>query len=113
MTIRQRRGGRAGDLPDPRDKLRRFPDNQELNFELLSDEDHAVADAYGVWVEKSMYGKTYFGNERTTFVLDPKGGSRRCCARSSPPSTTSWCWRRLRHDVNLGLIQPVFPLMFF
>ena len=62
-----------GISPDPPKKLRRFADNQELNFELLSDEDHAVADAYGVWVEKSMYGKTYFGNERTTFVLDPEG----------------------------------------
>jgi len=40
----------------------------------LADSDHAVADSYGVWVQKSMYGRTYFGNERTTFVLD---GDRR------------------------------------
>ena len=40
---------------------------------LLADEGHHVADAYGVWAEKSMYGKTYFGNERTTFIIDPDG----------------------------------------
>jgi peroxiredoxin Q/BCP len=39
----------------------------------LADEGHAVADAYGVWAEKSMYGKKYFGNERTTFVIDADG----------------------------------------
>jgi peroxiredoxin Q/BCP len=46
-------------------------EKQGLNFPLLADEGHKVADAYGVWVEKSMYGKTYFGNERTTFVIGP------------------------------------------
>ena len=40
---------------------------------MLADEDHSVAEAYGVWVEKSMYGRTYMGNERTTFVIDPDG----------------------------------------
>ena len=44
-----------------------------LAFPLLSDEDHAVAEAYGVWVEKSMYGRTYMGMERSTFVIDPAG----------------------------------------
>jgi peroxiredoxin Q/BCP len=40
---------------------------------LLAGEDHAVAEAYGVWVEKSRYRRTYWGNERTTFVIDPEG----------------------------------------
>jgi len=62
-----------GISPDAPSKLRSFADNQSLDFTLLSDEDHTVADAYGVWVQKSMYGKTYFGNERTTFVIDPEG----------------------------------------
>ncbi len=62
-----------GVSPDPVKKLRDFYDEQSLNFTLLSDQDHAVADAYGVWAEKSMYGKTYFGNERTTFVVDADG----------------------------------------
>ena len=62
-----------GISPDPVAKVKRFHDKQALNFSLLADEGHHVADAYGVWAEKSMYGKTYFGNERTTFVLDPDG----------------------------------------
>lgn len=62
-----------GISPDPVKKVKKFHDKQSLNFALLADEDHAVADSYGVWVEKSMYGRTYFGNERTTFVIDPKG----------------------------------------
>jgi peroxiredoxin Q/BCP len=43
----------------------------ELPFPLLVDEEHQIADAFGVWVEKSMYGKKYFGTERTTFVIGP------------------------------------------
>ena len=62
-----------GVSPDPVKKVKKFHDKQALNFTLLADEDHAVADSYGVWAEKSMYGKTYFGNERTTFVIDAKG----------------------------------------
>jgi thioredoxin-dependent peroxiredoxin len=62
-----------GVSPDPVAAVKRFHDKQGLNFTLLADEDHAVAEAYGVWVEKSMYGRTYLGNERTTFVLDEEG----------------------------------------
>jgi len=53
--------------------VKKFHDKQGLNFPLLADEDHAVAEQYGVWVEKSMYGKTFMGNERTTFVIDADG----------------------------------------
>ena len=62
-----------GVSPDPQKMLREFVDKEGLNFTLLGDEDHSVAEKYGVWVEKSMYGKTYFGNERTTFVIGPGG----------------------------------------
>jgi len=62
-----------GVSPDPVKKVKKFHDKQSLNFTLLADEDHAVAEAYGVWAEKSMYGKRYFGNERTTFVIDAEG----------------------------------------
>jgi peroxiredoxin Q/BCP len=62
-----------GISPDPVAKVKKFHDKEGLNFTLLADEGHAVADAYGVWVQKSMYGKTYFGNERTTFVIDAGG----------------------------------------
>jgi peroxiredoxin Q/BCP len=62
-----------GISPDPVAKVKKFHDEQSLNFALLADEGHHVADAYGVWVEKSMYGRKYFGNERTTFVIDSEG----------------------------------------
>ena len=62
-----------GISPDPVRKIKKFADDQTLAFPLLSDEDHAVAEAYGVWVQKSMYGRTYWGNERTTFVIDSDG----------------------------------------
>ncbi len=62
-----------GISPDSVAKVKKFHDKQSLNFALLADDGHAIADAYGVWVQKSMYGKTYFGNERTTFVLGPDG----------------------------------------
>jgi peroxiredoxin Q/BCP len=62
-----------GVSPDPVAKVKKFHDDQALNFALLADEGHHVADAYGVWVEKSMYGRKYFGNERTTFVIDSEG----------------------------------------
>jgi len=62
-----------GVSPDPVEAVKKFHSGQGLNFTLLADEDHAVAERYGVWVEKSMYGKTYWGNERTTFVIDENG----------------------------------------
>ncbi len=62
-----------GVSPDPVKAVKKFHDKQGLNFTLLADEDHAVSEQYGVWVEKSMYGKTYWGAERTTFVIDEQG----------------------------------------
>lgn len=51
----------------------RFKAKHGLTYPLLADEDHAVAEAYGVWREKSMYGKTYMGVARATFLIDPEG----------------------------------------
>jgi thioredoxin-dependent peroxiredoxin len=62
-----------GVSPDTVKKVKGFHDKQSLNFDLLADPDHEVAERYGVWVEKSMYGKKYWGNERTTFVIDAEG----------------------------------------
>ncbi len=62
-----------GVSPDGVAKVKKFHENEALNFPLLADEYHAVADSYGVWVQKSMYGRTYWGNERTTFVIDSDG----------------------------------------
>jgi peroxiredoxin Q/BCP len=62
-----------GISPDPVKPIAKFADKYDLGFTLLSDEDHSVAEVYGVWVEKSMYGKKYFGNERSTFVIGADG----------------------------------------
>jgi peroxiredoxin Q/BCP len=62
-----------GVSPDPVKPIAKFVEAQQLNFTLLSDEGHKVAEEYGVWAQKSMYGKTYWGNERTTFVIDSDG----------------------------------------
>ena len=69
---------------DPVPRLRAFADKYGLAFPLLSDEDHAVAEAYGVWVEKSMYGRKFFGNERTTFVIDGEGVVREVLRKVKP-----------------------------
>jgi peroxiredoxin Q/BCP len=62
-----------GISPDTVAKVKKFHEKFSLDFALLADDGHAVADAYGVWVEKSMYGRKYFGNERTTFIIDSEG----------------------------------------
>jgi peroxiredoxin Q/BCP len=62
-----------GISPDPVKDVTKFADKFELKFPLLADEDHAVCEKYGVWVEKSMYGKSYMGAARTTFIIDPSG----------------------------------------
>lgn len=62
-----------GISPDPVAKLAKFTAAQDLTFPLLSDEDHAVAEAYGAWGEKKNYGKTYQGLIRSTIVVDPDG----------------------------------------
>lgn len=62
-----------GISPDPVRSHEEFRDKYELPFPLLADEDHAVADAYLSWGEKSLYGRTYLGVIRNTFVIDPTG----------------------------------------
>lgn len=62
-----------GVSPDSAKKHVKFIEKYELPFDLLADEDHAVSLAYGVWVEKSMYGRKYMGVARTTFIIDEKG----------------------------------------
>ena len=59
-----------GISPDPVKKLANFVNKKELNFPLLSDQDHAVADAFGVWGEKKFMGKTYDGIHRISFLID-------------------------------------------
>ncbi|TNE46031.1 MAG: thioredoxin-dependent thiol peroxidase [Deltaproteobacteria bacterium] len=62
-----------GVSPDPVERHEAFREKHNLNFPLLSDTDHAVAEAYGVWREKKNYGKTYMGIVRSTFLIDEEG----------------------------------------
>jgi peroxiredoxin Q/BCP len=62
-----------GVSPDDQKSHKKFKDKHELTIKLASDTDQAVANAYGVWVQKSMYGKTYMGVERSTFLIDKTG----------------------------------------
>jgi peroxiredoxin Q/BCP len=62
-----------GISPDPVAKVKKFHEKYDLDFALLADQDHAISEIYGVWTTKSMYGKTYKGNERTTFVIGADG----------------------------------------
>jgi peroxiredoxin Q/BCP len=73
-----------GVSPDPVEKVKRFADKFDLDFTLLADADHAVAEAYGTWVEKSMYGKTYWGVQRATFLIDPDGAIAEVFPKVSP-----------------------------
>ncbi len=62
-----------GISPDPVKSHRKFADKFELPFKLLADENKEVVEKYGVWKEKSMYGKKYMGVERTTFIINGEG----------------------------------------
>ncbi len=62
-----------GISPDAVEDLEKFRDKHDLSFRLLADEDHQTAESYGVWKEKSMYGRKYMGVDRTTFVIDEEG----------------------------------------
>ena len=62
-----------GVSPDKEAKHQKFIDKYELLFDLLADTEQTVANAYGVWVEKNMYGRKYMGIKRTTFIIDEEG----------------------------------------
>jgi thioredoxin-dependent peroxiredoxin len=73
-----------GVSPDEVDAVKKFADKFDLDFTLLADAGHAVADAYGAWVEKSMYGKKYMGVQRATFLIDPDGTIVKVFPKVSP-----------------------------
>ena len=85
--------GKVGDTvilgisPDKPAALARFRDKYDLNFDLLSDPDHSVAEAYGVWKEKKNYGKTYMGIERSAFLIGADGKIRHAWYKISPKDT--------------------------
>jgi peroxiredoxin Q/BCP len=73
-----------GISPDDESSHVKFKQKYGLPFTLLADPDHRVADEYGVWVERSMYGKTYMGVERSTFVIDAAGNVAKVMRRVKP-----------------------------
>ncbi len=77
----------VGISPDSPVAQKKFSDKLQLTFPLLSDADHSVADAYGVWGEKSLYGKKYFGIVRSTFLIDEEGRILAAWYKVSPGDT--------------------------
>jgi len=75
-----------GVSPDSLKSHQNFINKQNLNFTLLSDPDHKVAEAYGAWGEKKMYGKTYWGILRTTFVIGKNGIIKHVFEKVKPDS---------------------------
>ncbi len=73
-----------GVSPDPVEAVAKFAVKFDLDFTLLADADHAVAERYGTWVEKSMYGKKYMGVQRATFIVDPDGKIAKVFPKVSP-----------------------------
>lgn len=73
-----------GVSPDSVARQAQFKAKEDLPFTLLSDEDHEVAEQYGVWVEKSLYGKKFWGVERSTFLIDPTGHLERIFRKVKP-----------------------------
>ena len=77
----------VGISPDPPKLQAKFDDKHSLGYPLLSDEDHGVAEAYGVWAEKSMYGRKYMGIVRSGFLIDEKGKLAEVWYKISPADT--------------------------
>lgn len=76
-----------GISPDPPAKLARFHDKYQLGFTLLSDAGHEVAEAYDVWKQKSMYGRTYMGIERSAFLVGADGRLTHVWYKAKPKDT--------------------------
>lgn len=73
-----------GISPDEVKDIDKFAGKYDLGFTLLADADHKVAEKYGTWVEKSMYGRKYMGVARATFIIDPKGKIARVFPKVQP-----------------------------
>lgn len=73
-----------GVSPDTVKKQAKFAEKHQLGFQLLADENHAVAEAYGVWKEKTFMGKKYMGVERVTFLIDKQGVIRHVFPKVTP-----------------------------
>lgn len=85
-----------GISPDAPEKQKKFDDKYGLGFALLADEDHKIADKWGVWGEKSMYGKKYMGIVRSAFVIDEQGKIAGAFYKVSPKATVERVTEALR-----------------
>ena len=85
-----------GVSPDTVEAQRKFADKFDLEFTLLADADHAVAERYGAWVEKSMYGRKYMGVQRATFIIDAKGKIAHVFPKVSPKKHDDLVLKALR-----------------
>src|SRR3954454_7732809 len=87
-----------GISPDLPPKLAKFDDKYGLGFALLSDPEHATAEAYGVWAEKSMYGRKYMGIVRSAFLVDEAGKVSHAWPKISPKDTPANLLKALAGD---------------
>ncbi len=85
-----------GVSPDKPAKLKKFDDKYSLGFTLLSDPEHATAEDYGVWTEKSMYGRKYMGIQRSAFLVGENGKIEQAWPKISPKDTPTQPARRAR-----------------
>jgi len=92
----EKRGEIFGVSTDSTKSHDKFILKYQLPFPLLSDPEHKMVEAYGVWVEKSMYGKKYMGTERSTFVIDPAG-------------RLSAIYRKVKPDEHVDLLLKALP----
>ena len=88
----------VGISPDLPTKLAKFDEKYGLGFTLLSDPEHVTAEAYGVWAEKSMYGKKYLGIVRSAFLIDEKGKVEAAWPKISPKDTPKNLLKALAAD---------------
>jgi peroxiredoxin Q/BCP len=88
-----------GISPDAPSKQAKFDQKYGLGFPLLSDADHAVAEAFGVWKEKSMYGKRYMGIERSAFLIDEDGAIAEAWYKISPKDTAASLIKALKAEL--------------
>ena len=82
---------------DPIKKHRDFLAKYDLPFPLISDEERSMVEDYGVWVEKKLYGKVYYGTERTTFVIDGEGIVRAVFPKVKPTAHVDLVLEALRN----------------
>ena len=89
-----------GVSPDSIKSHQKFINDHELNFSLISDEDKSICEKYGVWVQKSMYGRSYMGVERSTFIIDPDGKIRQIYSKVKVPGHVEAVMEWLKEHVQ-------------